>query len=129
VRGTPGQQRIPETDHGDAPVIGVALDADVVSKFERAGIVVLEKEVYDFFSNPNADRVLAAVPEAEFVVYGVATDYCVKAAVLGLRERGRRVTVVRDAIRPVDARQGELAIEEFERRGVRFATSNEICSR
>jgi nicotinamidase/pyrazinamidase len=129
VRGTPGQRRIPETDHGGAPVIGVASDPDAASKFELAGVVVLEKEVYDFFSNPNADRVIAATPGAGFVVYGVATDYCVKAAVLGLCDRGRRVTVVRDAIRPVDARRGELAIEEFGRRGIRFATTDEICSR
>jgi nicotinamidase/pyrazinamidase len=129
VRGTPGQQRIPETDHGGAPVIGVASDPDAASKFEHSGVVVLEKDVYDFFSNPNADRVISVVPDAEFVVYGVATDYCVKAAVLGLCDRGRRVTVVRDAIRPVDARQGELAIEEFLRRGVQFATTDELCPR
>ena len=129
VRGTPGQRRIPETDHANAPVVGVAPDPEAAAKFEKVGVVVLEKEVYDFFSNPNADRVIAAAPDAEFVVYGVATDYCVRAGVLGLCDRGRLVTVVRDAIRPVDARQGELAIEEFQRRGVRFATTDEICSR
>jgi nicotinamidase/pyrazinamidase len=128
VRGTPGQRRIPETDHGNAPVLGVAPDPDAAIRFEKSGVVVLEKEVYDFFSNPNANRVIAAVPDAEFVVYGVATDYCVKAAVLGLCDRGRRVTVVRDAIRPVDERRGELAVEEFKRRGVRFATTDEICT-
>lgn len=129
VRGTPGQRRIPETDHGGAPIIGIAPDPDAAAKFEKAGVVVLEKEVYDFFSNPNADRVIAEAPDAEFVVYGVATDYCVRVGVLGLCDRGRRVMVVRDAIRPVDARQGELAVEEFKRRGVRFATTDEICSR
>jgi nicotinamidase/pyrazinamidase len=129
VRGTPGQCRIPETDHGDAPIIGIVPDRDAAAKFEKAGVVVLEKEVYDFFSNPNADRLIAAAPAAEFVVYGVATDYCVRAGVLGLCDRGRSVTVVCDAVRPVDARQGKLAVEEFERRKVRFATTNEICSR
>ncbi len=127
MRGTPGQRRIAETEHASAAIIGVAPDADAAAKFERARAVVLEKEKFDFFSNPNAEQVIAAVPDAEFVVYGVATDFCVKAAVIGLRDRGRRVAVVRDAIRPVDAKQGEAAIAEFTRRGVRLVTAAEVC--
>ena len=129
VKGTAGQRRIPETEHPHAPLVGTVLDEAAGAKFEQAGVVVLEKEVYDFFSNPNADRVIAAAPEAEFVVYGVATDYCVRAGVLGLCDRGRKVTVVSDAIRAVDAKQGAAAMGEFRRRGVRFATTDEICSR
>ena len=37
-----------------------------------------------------------------FVVYGVATDYCVRAAVEGLLARGYRVAVVADAVRAID---------------------------
>ena len=129
VRGTTGQRRIRETEHLGAAVIGVAPDAHAAAEFERAGVVVLEKEQYDVFSNPNADGVFAAAPEAEFVVYGVATDYCVRAVVLGLCDRGRRVTVVSDAIRPVNAEQGAAAVAEFERRGVKFATTQEVCRR
>lgn len=128
VRGTPGQRRIAESELPDAAVIGTAPDPEAAAKFEKAGRVIIEKVKFDFFSNPNAERVLAAVPDAEFVVYGVATDYCVKAGVLGLCDRGRRVTVVTDAIRAVDAKQGAETIEEFKRRGVRLATTNEICS-
>ncbi len=129
LRGTPGQRRIAETEHAGAPLIGTRLDPQAAAKFEQARTVVLEKQAYDVFSNPNAAPVFAAVPDAEFVVYGVATDYCVKAVVLGLRDRGREVIVVSDAIRPVDARQGDAAIEEFRRRQVRFTATDEICSR
>jgi len=33
------------------------------------------------------------------VVYGVATDFCVKAAVLGMQKRGVQCYVVEDAIK------------------------------
>ena len=36
------------------------------------------------------------------MVYGLATDYCVKAAVEGLLDRGCRVAVVVDAVRAID---------------------------
>jgi nicotinamidase/pyrazinamidase len=129
LRGTPGQRRIAETEHPGAPLIGAELDEQAAAKFERAGAVVLEKKAYDVFSNPNAPPVFAAAPDAEFVVYGLAIDYCVKAVVLGLRDRGREVVVVSDAVRPVDARQGAAAIEEFRRRHVRFTATDEVCSR
>jgi nicotinamidase/pyrazinamidase len=129
IKGTEGQRRIPETGHPAAPVIGTDPDAAVLAKFEAAGEIVLEKSQYDVFSNPNAARLIDALPDAEFVVYGVATDYCVRAATLGLSDRGRRVSVVTDAIRPVDPRQGASAIDEFRRRGVRLVTTDEVCSR
>ena len=60
--------------------------------------VYFEKEVYSLFANPLAERFLASLAARlpgeraalELVVYGVATDYCVKAAALGLAERGYR---------------------------------------
>src|SRR5262249_14487340 len=97
-------------------------------KFATAGVVVLEKQVYDLFSNPNSDLVISAAREAEFVVYGVATDYCVRAAVLGLLDRGRRGSVVGDAIRPVDAQLGIAAIKDFQERGARLVTTDQACS-
>ncbi len=129
LRGTPGQRRIAETEHAGAARIGVEPNPQVVAKLEQTGVVVLEKQVYDVFSNPNAATVFAAVAAAEFVVYGVATDYCVRAVVLGLREQGREVIVVSDAIRPVDPRQGAATIEEFRRQSVRFTSTDELCSR
>ncbi len=64
--------------------------------------VYFEKEVYSLFANPLAEPFLKALfatfPEPpELFVYGVATDYCVKGAALGLRERGYATTLITDA--------------------------------
>lgn len=88
-----------------------AADPDRVARYAAelasgaAHALYFEKEVYSLFANPMAERVLAAFAERRggpeglrFVVFGVATDYCVKAAVLGLRERGYRTVLVEDAV-------------------------------
>ena len=53
-----------------------------------------------------------------FVVYGVATDYCVAAAVRGLLDRHCRIALVVDAIRAIDEQAEAGILTEFARRGV-----------
>ena len=62
-----------------------------------------------------------------FVVYGVATDYCVRAAVLGLLDRGQKVAVVVDAIRAVDPGAEPDVLTEFARRGALLTISEVVC--
>jgi nicotinamidase/pyrazinamidase len=91
--------------------------------------VTLEKNRYDLFSHPYADTLFARYAEHDptFVVYGVATDYCVKAAVLGLRERGYRTDVVVDAIRPVRVEDEPQLLTEFVRHGAVLTLTAVIC--
>ena len=59
---------------------------------EGASAVYFEKEVYSMFANPEAEPLLDHLIEernlkrtdVEAVVFGVATDYCIKAAGRGL---------------------------------------------
>lgn len=95
--------------------------------------LMLEKEVYSLFANPNADAVLAkvVVDDPRFLVFGVATDYCVRAAALGLVDwltrTGRRgeVLLVADAIAAVDAAGGESALAACAATGVRRIDTRE----
>lgn len=48
------------------------------------GQIVVEKVDYDISSNPNFESVLERFKPARFVVFGVATDYCVRASTLTL---------------------------------------------
>ncbi|HZO14585.1 MAG TPA: isochorismatase family protein, partial [Polyangiaceae bacterium] len=84
----------------------------------RCHALYFEKEVYSMFANPLAERVLAALvrrleADPRFVVYGVATDYCVAAAVLGLRERGYRTALVTDAITGIDEAGSARSLEQM----------------
>lgn len=84
--------------------------------------LLFEKEVYSFFANPQSEALIAALvkrrPSSRFVVYGVATDYCVKAAALGLAERGYRVAVLEDAIAGIADEGIALAWTEMGNAGI-----------
>ena len=77
---------------------------------------------------PTDSSTSTAATGPTFVVYGVATDYCVKVAVLGLLTRGHRVAVVVDAIRAVDPASEADILTEFARRGALLTLTDVVCS-
>ena len=91
--------------------------------------IVLEKRVLDPFSNPNMPTLLAALGADEYVVYGVVTEYCVRAAALGLAATGRPVTLVTDAIQALDQAACDRTFREFAGRGGRLASVSQVCAR
>jgi len=88
--------------------------------------IYFEKQNYDVFTNPATAVVLKEAGVTEAVVYGVATDYCVKAAVLGMQERGIQTHVVRDAIRGITPEGEESALEEMAAAGAKFVTTSDV---
>ncbi|MCS6902069.1 MAG: isochorismatase family protein [Myxococcales bacterium] len=100
--------------------------------------ILLEKEVYSLFANPNADRLLDLVregaDEVRFLVYGVALDYCVRAAALGLVDYLRRHSVPGEVLLCVDATasvvpaDGERALGECQGRGVQAISTREALA-
>jgi nicotinamidase/pyrazinamidase len=58
---------------------------------------------------------LGAAGITQLVIAGLATDYCVKSTVLDAREKGYPITVIQNAIRPVEVQEGDgdRAIEEM----------------
>jgi nicotinamidase/pyrazinamidase len=133
VRGTPGAEIIPETRAEKILVVpnraGGAIPADL-SEFQQ---VILEKQTLDVFDNPNTENVLDRIAgftdvDAEFFVFGVVTEYCVRLAAKGLLERGRRVALVRDAIETLNAEDGQKTIEELTSLGARLVTTEEALA-
>jgi nicotinamidase/pyrazinamidase len=123
--GTPGQGRIAATAWpGSLVVPPNGRGPDAIPPH-----LTLNKRAYDLFSHPDADRVAAlyARDDPIFVVFGVATDYCVKAAVLGLRGRGYRVALVVDAIRAVDPAAEADLLTDFAHRGVVLTLTDVVC--
>lgn len=121
VRGTAGQVRVSATHLPEAQIVPNAPVA-----LEQSNALVLEKTVFDIFGNPNAEQVFQALAPEMCYVFGVATDYCVRAAALGLRQRGYAVSVVRDAIKAVTPEGEVRSLAEMAQAGVRFVDTAEV---
>jgi nicotinamidase/pyrazinamidase len=125
LRGTPGAQKIPETAQADPVPLGhLAYPRDVVrGAVEGRQEILLLKKSFDVFTSPNAEIVLDCLDPVEVVVFGVATDVCDHAAIVGLLDRGRRVTFVEDAARGLDEARTRRCLAEWRDAGVRLTTS------
>ena len=127
VTGTPGQKRIPETLLPDAMVVPSRPGAFVPPANWPAQII-LEKPTYDTAANPNFDTVLRTLGPRRAAVFGVATEFCVRADALFLRERGFPVDLVIDAIKPITEQGGRKAIQEMTASGVRLVKTADVLA-
>ena len=116
VEGTDGQRKVAGTVVDGA----VTIPASGEGLVGAAPQVVLEKRTFSLFSNPAAERILEAERPELCVVYGVATDYCVRATALDAVELGYDATLVVDGARPVELEpgDGQRAIDEMGAAGV-----------
>lgn len=131
LEGTPGAERVfadlPELPRTEIPVDEMAVPWDEIAPGKH---YVVKKKVFDMFSSDW----LAGLRERRIfrrkncVVFGVATDYCVRACVLGLVEAGARVQVVEDAIRGVATETTEQAFAELRAAGVTFTTTDAVLN-
>lgn len=127
VVGTPGQRRIPETQWPGAVVIPNRPGAFAPPR-EWAGQFVIEKQEYDATTNVNFDALVRSLGRRRYVIFGVATDYCVRGTALGLRQRGLPVDLVTDAIKEIKPEDGRQAVEKMVSAGARLVTTAEICA-
>jgi nicotinamidase/pyrazinamidase len=125
LAGTPGQAKVPET----------SLDLQVVIPNRRIDLpawtgkqqIVIEKQAFDVFSNPNTETLLLQLQPREIVLYGVVTEICVAAAAYGLLKRGYSISLVTDAIYHLDQASASEFIREAQRRGGRLLTTDEAA--
>ncbi len=87
LAGTPGQKKIPETSLAPQFTIPNRPGAELPDP-ERYQQIVIEKQKFDVFTNPNTESLLAQLGKPEIVLYGVVTEICVSAAGQGLLDRG-----------------------------------------
>jgi nicotinamidase/pyrazinamidase len=133
IRGTPGAEIIPETRADKVLSIPNRTDAAVPQDLSEYQQIILEKQTLDVFDNPNAEAVLKHIARftdvnAEFCVFGVVTEYCIRLAVKGLLERGRRVALVRDAIETLRPEDGQKTIEELTSLGARLISTDQALA-
>lgn len=128
VRNTVGQKKMDETLTDSSLLLGQQATNFALPQSDKAINIVLEKTIFSIFGNENATPIFRELDADRYVVFGVATDYCVKAAVLGLRERGHRVSVVSDAISGVTPEGSATALAEMVAAGADMITTRELLS-
>jgi nicotinamidase/pyrazinamidase len=92
--------------------------------------IFIEKQTLDVFDNPHTEKILEYLPlNAEFLVFGVVTEYCVRCAASGLLIRGRRVSVIRDAVEHLNPAAGSKTIDELIAGGAELISTAEAVTR
>lgn len=104
--------------------------ADDTTQLNAGEHYVVKKKAYDLFTNAWLEglRARGTFANQECVVFGVATDYCVRAAALGLAQAGARVLLVTDAIRGVAPDTTAKSLDEFRAAGVVFTKTETVLN-
>ena len=90
------------------------------------GQIMVEKQTLDVFSNADFGPLLERLQADRYVVYGVATEYCVRCAITGLLATGKAVALVTDAIAAVNPEDGARTLAEFVAGGGVLTTVQEV---
>jgi len=126
VKGTAGAELVAEALTEKVVRVPNDAAAKLPEDLSRYQQILLEKQTLNIFESRHADAIVQRLgSHAEFVVFGVVTEYCVNFAVKGLLERGRRVAVVRDAIETLKGEDGRKTMAELEQLGARLTTTDQ----
>ena len=128
IDGTEGQRKVrytlvsnrvcfPADGHTDLP-------RNMLRQYSQ---VVLHKRCVDPFDEPRIDRLLSEIKANEFVLIGAAAEGAVKATALGLLQRGKRVTVVTDAVGSHNKREAKLALRKMEAKGAKLVETKRVA--
>ena len=127
LKGTAGAELVPEALTDNFVRVENDVNAKLPEDLFQYRQIVLEKQTLDIFESLHADALVQRLGDAaEFVVFGVVTEYCVSCAVKGLLKRKRRVAVVRDAIETLAPEVGNRTLAELQSLGAKLVTTDEI---
>jgi nicotinamidase/pyrazinamidase len=129
VQGTAGSEFVPEALTDKVVRMPNDAHAKLPSDLSAYQQILLEKQTLNIFESLHADALVHRLGNrAEFLVFGVVTEYCVGFAAKGLLQRGRRVAVVRDAIATLKPEDGDKTIAELQQLGARIITADNALS-
>ena len=128
IDGTEGQKKIrytllsnrvsfPADDSTDLP-------SDILRQYRQ---IILQARCIDPFDEPRIDRLLSEVRGNEFVLIGACAEGAVKATALGLLQRGRKVSVVVDAVGSHNRREAKLALRKMKAKGARLIETKKLA--
>jgi len=130
IKGTPGAEFVPEAVTEEYVRVSNEAGSSLPEDFLGNQQIILEKQTLDIFESRHANALLERLDRnAEFIVFGVVTEYCVRFAAKGLLERKRKVCVVSDAIETLSREAEERTISELATLGANFVTTDQALTR
>jgi len=128
IDGTDGQKKIRYTllsNRTSFPADGSTdLPADILRKYRQ---IVLHKRCIDPFNEPRIERLLSEVRADNFVLIGASAEGAVKATALGLLQRGKKVSVVVNAVGSLDKREAKLALRKMGAKGAKLIETKKLA--
>lgn len=125
IKGHKGQEKIPET-YPSKFIVEKNDGAEVDPENLRRSHILFEKQTFDVFSNPKIDKYLQVLKPDKIIVYGVATDYCIQAAVRSLLSRRYHVWLVQDAIKAVNPKSEADILRSLQASGLHLISFKDL---
>lgn len=128
IDGTEGQKKLRYTllaNRTSFPAdSNTDLSADLLHRYRQ---IVLHNRCADPFDEPRIERLLSEVRAGEFILIGAAAESAVKAIALGLLQRGRKVSIITDAVGSLNRRQAKLALRKIKAKGAKLIETKKIA--
>jgi nicotinamidase/pyrazinamidase len=130
IEGTEGAKFVPEALTEKVAVVPNNAAASLPDDFSKYHQVHLHKHTLDIFESRHAESLVNRLSRhAEIFVFGVVTEYCVRFAAKGLLERGRKVSVITDAIETLNPAESQKTLAELQSLGARLVTTDDVLER
>ncbi|MGC9364232.1 MAG: cysteine hydrolase family protein [Fidelibacterota bacterium] len=128
MQGSPGQPKIAETMPTNPTWIENRpySPAELTEILRHPDEIYFLKQTFNMFDNPNLESLVSDFNP--IVVFGVATDYCVLAAVMGFLDLGKTVYLVADAVKAVTPEDGQNALKKMQAKGCLIVTTDDIVN-
>jgi len=128
IDGTEGQKKIRYTLLSNrisfAADGNTDLPSDILRQYQQ---IVFHKRCVDPFDEPRIDRLLSEVQANEFILVGADVEGAVKATALGLVQRGKKVSVVMDAVGWHNKKEARLALRKIQAKGGRLIETKRLA--
>ena len=128
IKDTPGNQKIEASTCKDNIIIE-NIEQDITESMLDHEQLIVESQTFDIFESINTDEIVKKLDAHNYVVFGVAADYCVKEAVLGLLKYGYNVSLVTDATKAITKEGKEEALKEMKDAGAVFTTTEDVIAK
>ena len=128
IEGTQGQEKVSYTLLNNrisfAADDQTSLPNDILHRYQQ---VILQKRCSDPFDEPIIERLLTELKVGEFILIGSCAEDAILTAALGLLQRGKKVTLVIDAVGWRNKREAEMAFRKIKTKGAKLIETKKLA--